>query len=98
MTSAKAEVRAKSGMKSGGYALRRRRNMKGGIFPKKRERNPTKREVVQRSFAKRESRSEGVKRRERCSEVGNDGKRQGMISKGVSEGINREERGCIGNG
>jgi hypothetical protein len=75
-------VRAKSGMKSGGDALRRRRNMKGGVFPKKRERNLTKREVVRRSFAKRESRSEGARQRERCLEVRNDGKRWGMVSKG----------------
>jgi hypothetical protein len=45
----KAEVRVKSGTKSGGDALRRRRNMKGGVFPMTRERNPTKREGARRS-------------------------------------------------
>ena len=78
MTGAKAEVRVKSGTKSGGDALRRRRNMKGGVFPKIREQNPTKREGTRRC----ESRSEGAKQRERCLEVGNDGKGWGMVSKG----------------
>jgi hypothetical protein len=49
-------------------------------------------------FAKRESRSEGAKRREHCLEVGYDGKKRGTISEGVSEGINKEGKGCIGNG
>jgi hypothetical protein len=73
---AKAEVRAKSGTKSGGDALRRRRNMKGGVFPKKRN-------EIRRSAKVREGRSEGAKRRERCLEVGNGAKRRGMISEGV---------------
>jgi hypothetical protein len=72
VTGAKVEVRAKSGTKSGGDALRRRRNMKVGGFPKTREQNPTM----------HEGRSEGAKRRERCLEVGNDKKRWGMVSKG----------------
>jgi hypothetical protein len=51
VTGAKAEVRVKSGTKSGGDALRRRRNMKVGGFPKTREQNPTM----------HEGRSEGAK-------------------------------------
>jgi hypothetical protein len=57
-----------------------------------------KRKGARRSFASRESRNEGVKQRECCLEVGYDAKKQGTISEGVSEGINKEERGCIGNG
>ena len=60
----------RAGRRAGGDALRRRRNMKGGVFPKKRN-------EIRRSAKVREGRSEGAKRRERCLEVGNDKKKVG---------------------
>jgi hypothetical protein len=72
VTGAKAEVHAKSGTKSGGDALRRRRIMKGWSFSKNREWNPMK----------HIGHSKGAKQREHCLEVRNYGKKQEWYLKG----------------
>jgi hypothetical protein len=78
VASAKAEVRANSGRD----VLRQQRNSISRGFPKTWEWNATKCEGAWRSFAKHEDCGEGAKWWESCLEVGNDGKRRGMISEG----------------